>query len=177
LCESRKSLVSRILNHVADGITGNSVPASAAKAEAMKNISVLIVDDSYEMRRAIKSFLAGLADQFYECSDGAQALAAYADHQPDWVLMDIKMKETDGLRATALILSAFPQARIVIITNYDDADLQRAAGRAGACAFVTKADLMPLRSLIASAGNSLNAGSQQEAARETNTRRLQDENV
>lgn len=114
----------------------------------MQKISILIVDDSYEMRRAIRSFLADLADQFYECSDGSQALEAYTDRQPDWVLMDIKMKEMDGLTATAQIISSFPQAKVVIITNYEDADVQRAARRAGACAFVTKADLMPLRSLV-----------------------------
>jgi DNA-binding NarL/FixJ family response regulator len=56
----------------------------------------------------------------------------------------------DGLTATAQIMSSFPQAKIVIITTYDDDDLQRAARRAGACAFVKKADLMPLRSLVVS---------------------------
>lgn len=116
----------------------------------MQKISILIVDDSYAIRRAIRSFLTDIAGQFYECSDGSQALEAYAEHQPDWVLMDIKMNNMDGLTATAEILATFPQAKIVIVTSYDDADLQRAARRAGACAFVTKTDLMPLWSLVVS---------------------------
>lgn len=116
----------------------------------MQKISVLIVDDNYEMRRTIRSFFADLAVQIYECSDGSQALEAYIHHRPDWVLMDIKMSITDGLTATAQVMSSFPQAKIIIITNYDDEDLQRAARRAGACAFVTKADLMPLRSMVVS---------------------------
>jgi CheY-like chemotaxis protein len=127
----------------------NTVPA-LAKSRAMQKVSVLIVDDSYEMRRAIRSFLADMAVQIYECSDGSQALEAYIDHRPDWILMDIKMSTMDGLTATAQIMSSFPQAKIVIITTYDDDDLQKAARRAGACAFVTKVDLMPLRSLVVS---------------------------
>ena len=114
----------------------------------MQKVSVLIVDDNHQMRRTLRSFLADLTDQFYECSDGAQALAAYAVHHPDLVLMDIKMNAMDGLAATAEIVAAFPQAKIVIVTNYDDAELQRAARRAGAWCFVKKSDLMPLRSLI-----------------------------
>src|SRR5262245_46657171 len=114
----------------------------------MQKISVLIVDDSYEMRRTIKSFLADLADQFYECSDGSQVLEAYTAHQPDWVLMDIKMNEMDGLTATAQIVSSFPQAKVVIVTNYDDADLQRAARRAGACGYLLKENLLELRHLL-----------------------------
>jgi CheY-like chemotaxis protein len=114
----------------------------------MQNPSILIVDDSYEMRRTIKSFLVGLSDQLYECSDGSLSLDAYTRHRPDLVLMDIKMNEMDGLTATARIIRAFPQAKVVIVTNYDDPDLRKAAENAGACAFLTKADLMPLRSLI-----------------------------
>jgi NarL family two-component system response regulator LiaR len=127
----------------------NRVPV-LAESRAMQKVSVLIVDDSYEMRRAIRSFLADMTVQIYECSDGSQALEAYIDHRPDWILMDIKMSTMDGLTATAQIMSSFPQAKIVIITTYDDDDLQRAARRAGACAFVKKADLMPLRSLVVS---------------------------
>ncbi|MGH9932402.1 MAG: response regulator, partial [Pyrinomonadaceae bacterium] len=62
--------------------------------------SVLIVDDSEPVRRMIRALLADVADELIERADGALALAAYREHRPDWVSMDIEMKELDGLEAT-----------------------------------------------------------------------------
>lgn len=53
-------------------------------------MTVLIVDDNAEMRRLLKSIVRPLAEAAYECGDGAEALAAYAAHRPDWVLMTSK---------------------------------------------------------------------------------------
>jgi len=90
-------------------------------------MKLLIVEDSAQMRRMIKSLVSDLATELYECADGAEALSAYREHRPDWVLMDIKMGEVDGLEATREIISAFPEARICIVTNYDDDELREAA--------------------------------------------------
>src|SRR5215207_1147434 len=94
--------------------------------------AILIVDDSMPMRDLIKMTLAGAAEIVGECDDGAGALAAYERLQPDWVLMDIEMKGVDGITATRQITAAYPQARIIIVTDYDDDDLRRAAAEAGA---------------------------------------------
>lgn len=110
-------------------------------------MKLLIVDDSAEMRRVIRSFVRDDCE-CYECDDGAQALSAYARHRPDWVLMDIKMKEMDGLAATRAIKATYPEARIVIVTNYDDADLREAAFEAGACEYVLKDDLLRIRLIL-----------------------------
>ena len=111
-------------------------------------MKILIVDDSREMRQEIKGFLSDIAEQIEECSDGAQALAAYAEHTPGWVLMDIMMKEMDGLAATREIKAAFPEARIIILTNYDDAYLREAARSAGACQYVLKECLRDIPAII-----------------------------
>lgn len=111
-------------------------------------MNLLIVDDSREMRRAIKSFVCDLADELHECADGSESLAAYALHHPDWVLMDIKMKDTDGINATKQLKAAFPEAQIVIVTNYDDAELREAARAAGACGYVVKENLLELRRVL-----------------------------
>jgi len=100
------------------------------------------------MRETIKSSLRGLDATFFERDDGIQALAAYQEHSPDWVLMDLEMKEMDGLTATAQIKSAYPDARIVIVTNYDDVVLREAAAKAGACGYVLKENLLELRALL-----------------------------
>jgi CheY-like chemotaxis protein len=88
---------------------------------------ILIVEDSEPMRQMIVKLVGDLTESFTECSDGAQALGAYRQCRPDWVLMDIKMKEMDGLMATKQIKAAFPEARIIVVTGYDDPKLRDAA--------------------------------------------------
>lgn len=111
-------------------------------------MKLLIVDDSPEMRRLIRSMLADLAEEIAECSDGADALAAYRQRLPDWVLMDIEMPLLDGLGATKQIIAAFPDARIAIVTRHSHEKLRAAAQESGACAYVLKEDLFTLRDLI-----------------------------
>lgn len=71
----------------------------------------MIVDDSDDIRRMLRDVVAGLADPIYECRDGAEACDAYAEHRPDWVLMDVSMTPMDGVTATQRITHAFPAAR------------------------------------------------------------------
>jgi CheY-like chemotaxis protein len=111
----------------------------------------MIVEDNPEMRRLIRSLLCDLASAVSECDDGAEALAAYAAHRPDWVLMDIKMQQMDGITATRELKSNFPEARVLIVTDYDDADMREAARCAGAIGYVLKEDLLGLRQMLKAA--------------------------
>jgi CheY-like chemotaxis protein len=52
-----------------------------------------MVEDNDSMRQMIKKLLGDLTEAFKECVDGAQALTTYKQHRPNWILMDIKMKE------------------------------------------------------------------------------------
>jgi CheY-like chemotaxis protein len=108
------------------------------------------VDDNPAMRGLIKSIIADLAGDVSECGDGAEALAAYAACRPDWVLMDVRMKELDGISAARQIKAAFPDARIIIVTDYDDPKLREAARRAGAREYVLKENLLDLRRILGS---------------------------
>ena len=63
--------------------------------------------------------------------------------------MDIRMKEVDGLTATQQITTVWPDARVVIVTSYNDASLREAARQASACGYVLKEDLLELRSILA----------------------------
>jgi DNA-binding NarL/FixJ family response regulator len=111
-------------------------------------LKLLIVEDNAQMRLEMKRFLSDLADEVVECSAGDAAVAAYGTHQPDWVLMDIVMKQVDGLEATRQIKSYWPDARIVIVTSYDHDELKEEATKAGACAYVLKQNLFEIRSVL-----------------------------
>ena len=109
---------------------------------------ILISDDHAEMRQLIKTVIADFAAGMIECENGSQALDIYRENQPDWVIMDIKMPITDGISATRQIKAAFPAARIIIVTDYDDLRLRSAALSAGACEYVTKDELIRLREIL-----------------------------
>ncbi len=114
---------------------------------------LLIVDDNKQVRRMIRNLVEDLETEFCECADGSEALSAYRKNLPDWVLMDVQMKEMDGLTATRQIKSFFPKAKVIILTNHTDAKTRQAAMDAGAFAFCDKDDLMSLRGLISQGGN------------------------
>lgn len=111
-------------------------------------MKLLIVDDSQRVRGLIRRLLGGLCEAVHECTDGAQALAAYEEFHPDWVLMDIRMREVDGLEATRRIVAADGEAHVVIVTNCDDERMRELAAHAGACGYVLKEDLTALRGML-----------------------------
>lgn len=111
-------------------------------------MNILIVEDNENMRRMISGMIADLAHETHECCDGSEALAAYTRHLPDWVLMDVKMKEMDGITATRLIKDSFPKANIIIVSEYDDQDLRIAAREAGASEYVIKESLFDVYHIL-----------------------------
>jgi CheY-like chemotaxis protein len=111
-------------------------------------MKLLIVDDSAPMRHLIRAVVGDLADDVTECSDGDEAVEAYTAHRfgaADRVLMDMQMARVSGLEATRRIRANFPDARIIIVTQYDDPEWRAAADEAGACGYVLKDDLRHLR--------------------------------
>lgn len=108
-------------------------------------MKLLIVEDNHPMRRMIADLVRDLAADVIECADGHEAVAAYRQHRPDWVLMDVRMAAMDGLSATRLILRTDARARVMIVTDYDDEEWREAARLAGACAYVLKENLLDVR--------------------------------
>lgn len=108
----------------------------------------MIVDDNAKMRGMIRSFLSKSVQQVVECADGNEVLAAYERHQPDWILMDVVMKEVDGITATKALRRSFPEAKVIILTQYDDTEVRAQAEHAGAVGFVLKENLSELLRIL-----------------------------
>jgi CheY-like chemotaxis protein len=115
---------------------------------------LLIADDHAPMRQTLRALLAPLARDIHEAIDGGHAVRLFNEQQPDWVVMDVQMKPMNGLEATRAIRRRYPAARIVIVTQYDDADLKAAAAAAGACAYVLKDNLAALTQILAPGSSS-----------------------
>lgn len=104
-------------------------------------MKILIVDDSENIRKMIKSLFNSSINQFYECEDGETSLEACKVFCPDLVLMDVKMKNMDGLTATRLIKNKYPQIKVIMVSNYPYDDLFVESIRAGAEKLFAKEDL------------------------------------
>jgi len=111
-------------------------------------LRILIADDHEPFRTMLKSMLGSLGAEIVECRDGREAVQRCGEFEPDWVLMDIEMPQLDGFRATRQIMAMNPRARVVMVTDHDDADLRAEAGRAGAAAYVRKDNLLVLPGLL-----------------------------
>ena len=107
----------------------------------------LIVDDSLAMRRCIKDLLPA-TDETLECSNGAEAVRAFASYRPDWVLMDIEMKPVDGLAAARQIKTDWPEARIIFVTSYDQPRFREAASQLKADGYVLKENLEQINQIV-----------------------------
>jgi DNA-binding NarL/FixJ family response regulator len=108
------------------------------------SIKVVIADDQALVRGGFRMILDAREDIEVagEAADGAEAIALVADHEPDVVLMDVRMPNVDGIEATSQIVASGSTARIIILTTHDVDEYVFAALRAGASGFLLK-DVRP----------------------------------
>lgn len=104
----------------------------------MDGCSVLIVEDRPQAREGLKALLttAPSVQVVGEAADGREAILRITELQPDVVLMDASMPVMDGLEATRLVKTQWPQIRVVVLTVHTA--LRAAALAAGADAFLVK---------------------------------------
>lgn len=104
-------------------------------------IRVVVADDHPIVRSGIVALLSAADDMTVvaEASDGLEAVRLAAEHAPDVVLMDLRMPGLDGDEATARILAATPNVRVVILTTYESDASILTAIEAGASGYLLKA--------------------------------------
>ncbi len=103
-------------------------------------IRVLLVDDQRLMREGLRILLELEPDLEVvgEAGDGQAALDAYAALRPDVVLMDVRMPGMDGVEATRRLRERWPEARVIILTTFDDDEYVFEGLRAGALGYLLK---------------------------------------
>ncbi len=102
-------------------------------------ISVMIVDDHPMVRAGLRSLLAAPdIDVVGEASSGKEALIAIPNLMPDVTLMDIRMKDMDGIAALKAIKAAKLPTRVIMVTTYRNTTYLLQALAMGAAGFVLK---------------------------------------
>ncbi|MCK9408452.1 MAG: response regulator transcription factor [Bacteroidetes bacterium] len=116
-------------------------------------MKILIVDDHDKMRIWVRSVIDTFGigpNEYTECRNGEEAVAAFLLVRPDAVVMDISMPVMDGLMATRKIVDADPQSKIVLFTQLPVEEYVEAAARARAHSIISKEDLLKLREVLVS---------------------------
>jgi RNA polymerase sigma factor (sigma-70 family) len=103
-------------------------------------VHVLLVDDDDLMRAGLKAVLSSdeTIDVVGEASNGRTAVQRVHELRPDVVLMDVRMPDLDGISATREVVAASPEAKVVILTTFEQDDYIFGALNAGASGFLLK---------------------------------------
>ncbi|MFD1038798.1 response regulator [Virgibacillus byunsanensis] len=103
-------------------------------------ISILFADDHEMVRIGVSAYLSAQPDMevVAEADDGEEAVQIALDLRPDIILMDLVMKEMDGIEATKNIIAEWAEAKIIIVTSFLDDEKVYPALEAGATSYMLK---------------------------------------
>jgi len=103
-------------------------------------IRIMLVDDHILMRMGLAFATNNEPDMrvVAEAEDGIEAIEAYREHQPDVVILDLRMPRRNGLETIAVLRREFSLARILVLSNYSSSDDVAASIHAGASGFAAK---------------------------------------
>ncbi|HLO10723.1 MAG TPA: response regulator transcription factor [Pseudoneobacillus sp.] len=103
-------------------------------------IRVLFVDDHEMVRIGVSSYLSAQPDidVVGEADNGRRGVELALELRPDIILMDLVMKEMDGIEATRQIIEQWPEAKVIIVTSFLDDEKVYPALEAGATSYMLK---------------------------------------
>ncbi len=104
------------------------------------SITVLLVEDHFLARIALRSVLAGHPQirVIGEAADGEQGLSMYRALRPDVMLLDLRLPGTSGFEVLTRVRREFADARVVVLSNYQGSEDVYRAVRSGAAGYLTK---------------------------------------
>ena len=104
----------------------------------MQSLRIVIADNESIIRMDLKEMLEEAGHIIVaEASNGAKAVELVREHQPDLVIMDIKMPEMDGITA-AKIISSEKIAPVLLLTAFSQKDIVEKAKDSGVLAYLVK---------------------------------------
>ncbi len=107
--------------------------------DTKKSNRLLIVDDALIMRRRIAEIATASGWLIAaEARDGSEAVAAFRDHRPDLVTLDIVMPNLDGVQALQQIMNIDPEAQVVMVSAVNQKEKLAECIRGGAIDFIVK---------------------------------------
>ncbi|MEH7492890.1 response regulator transcription factor [Neobacillus sp. 3P2-tot-E-2] len=103
-------------------------------------IRVVFVDDHEMVRIGVSAYLSAQPDieVVGEAADGKKGVELALELRPDIILMDLVMKEMDGIEATKQIIENWPEAKVIIVTSFLDDEKVYPALEAGATSYMLK---------------------------------------
>src|SRR5215467_10400976 len=103
-------------------------------------VRILLADDHTLLRQGLRHILEGHPDFdiVAEASSGIEAVEAAREHKPDVAIVDVAMKELNGIEATAQILKTSPQTAVLMLSMYSDERYVLRAVKAGARGYILK---------------------------------------
>ncbi|MBT2661788.1 response regulator transcription factor [Bacillus sp. ISL-45] len=101
---------------------------------------IVIIDDHQLFREGVKRILdfEPSFEVVAEGDDGSEAISLVDQHQPDVVIMDINMPNTNGVEATAELIEKYPESKVIILSIHDDENYVTHALRTGATGYLLK---------------------------------------
>lgn len=113
----------------------STIPQNTSSARPL----VLVVDDEPRIRRALRRFLRPSGYEVLEAENGDHAISLAQEHQPDMVVLDLRMPGTDGFTVASALRSGHGEdIHIIVLSAADDADHRLRAFDAGADDFLSK---------------------------------------
>ncbi len=111
---------------------------------AISKTRVLVVDDHPILCEGIRSLVSSCDDiqVVGQAPDGQAAVESVAELRPDVVIMDIAMPRMNGIEATRLIRTRYPETRVLILTQHEDQQYVLPLLKAGASGIVLKRALV-----------------------------------
>ena len=105
-----------------------------------ESIRILIVDDHFVVRMGVCASLSVEPDMkvVAEAGNSVEALAAYRQHRPTLVLMDVRLPGVSGIETTSAILKEFPGARILMLSTHAGEEEIYQSLQTGAAGYILK---------------------------------------
>ena len=105
-------------------------------------MKIIIVDDDYLVVNSLKTIVSASEIEVLAVGyDGMEAVELYDLHRPDLILMDIRMEKMNGIEATKKILEIDPDAKILLITTFQDDEYISSALSLGCKGYILKQNI------------------------------------